>query len=139
MLKYLIILLLTMNHLHAQEINGIINTSSNSGFSPYSVGEIFIDKHSGFLGVVFFHSSTDIIAEDIDKDDSYIVVPNPIVNKFSIRNTNGKSIKNLSIIGINGKKINISPKDKIHDISYLPSGIYYIVVNKIKVIKLIKI
>lgn len=139
MLKYLIILIITMNHLNAQEINGSTNTSSNSSFSPYAVGEIFIDKQSGFLGANSFFSTTNIVVEDIVKEDNYIVIPNPIVNKFSIINKSGTLTRKLSIFGINGEKINISPIDNFYDISYLPSGIYYIVANKIKVLKLIKI
>jgi len=72
----------------------------------------------------------------INEYHSVFTIPNPTYGLLKIENLNDRS---FNIYDSLGKKINVNVYENILDISHLPNGVYYLIINDpVKKIKIIK-
>jgi hypothetical protein len=121
-----------------QQILTSISAASLSNQYPFSVGDIYIEGSSGFLGSYAFLSNYKVDVKDLNEKDQFYVVPNPMDNTFQIK-VNGKSkIISLTIINESGQTMAHSIQSELTDISHFLPGIYFVKINDSNIIKFIK-
>lgn len=115
-----------------------VNSSCNTNGNIYTLGEIFVGKHSGIVSIYNYVSSGTVSVEAIDELYEIKLFPNPTSGAFTITKKDGKTFNKLSLINQTGRERMLNAKDNIHDITDLPDGIYFICSDNKKLSKIIK-
>ena len=118
---------------------GTISSASMAGKNSFTVGDIFVSGETGGLGSLITITGKLIGVDDVNTNDDFIIFPNPFYTEFSIENKNHTKIQTIKILDASGKSIDNLQQATTYDGSKLVAGIYYIVIDKSKAIKLIKL
>ena len=123
---------------HSQNAGKILSATLSSE-SPYTLGDIYINGSTGNIGIIYTISGNSVSIQDVNEGDNYKIFPNPVTDEFYIKNINAIDITNIDIIDENGRIVaNWTPTHK-YDVGHLLPGIYYVVINRTKAFKLIKL
>jgi hypothetical protein len=126
-------IILYMGSLYSQNSSTVL-TSSLSGKYPYTVGDIFVTSTSGSLATKTIISRRLVSVEDILSDDDFMIYPNPTNAYFTIVSKSNASLDEISCINSNGTKFKIQD----NDVSHLPAGVYFVLVNEKTIGKIVK-
>jgi hypothetical protein len=138
-MKYLPILVLCiLSYKGITQNNGGVCTTSMAKTSSFTVGDIYIEGNTGILGSYFIDTNNLVRVSDINEKDEITIFPNPTGDIFKITSKNSTFVMSVEIYDNSARIIKNLTKGETYEVSTLPDGIYYVVINGNKAIKLIK-
>jgi len=108
---------------------------ANNQNTPYNTWTIIDNEFSSYS----FSSNCNLSQTNIEKLNGINIYPNPVEDILSFRNPNQIDINHVEVFDVNGKSVKIfnNPNQKIN-LNELKNGLYFIKINHILNLKLLK-
>jgi hypothetical protein len=105
--------------------------------SPFTVGVIHVGSRTGMLGAVSYIIDKTVAFNDINIHDKYTVYPNPTNDLIYIKSSLNDAIDQAIITDAQGKII-LKTSATENNLSSLPAGIYFVLIDGAKAFKILK-